>query len=448
MKHRQQNLLLLAASYLFYGCWEWRFLSLIWFSTFVNYICSIQMEKASSKKIKKLFLVTSLTTNLSLLGFFKYFNFFVTGLQDIFTLLGFQMSASTLNIILPVGISFYTFQTMSYSIDVYYGKTKPEKNFIDFALYVAFFAQLVAGPIERATRFLPQVQNKRTIRKKDIQTGLSLVLWGYFLKIFVADNLSQIVNPIFNSSETLAKADVLIGCYAFAFQIYGDFAGYSSIAIGVARLMGFHLMTNFLFPYFVTNPRDFWQHWHISLSTWLRDYLYISLGGNRNGQFKTYRNLFITMLLGGLWHGASWNFVLWGGFHGTILILHRLISRKEAHSNPSQPIELIKIVGMFHLTCFGWLLFRATSLPQIGDMISAMIFGPLVTPHKTSYWFAMTAFFSFFPLAANMIQNHFNRPNEILSLPLMPRYVLTAALLYLIICLGNFGTQQFIYFQF
>jgi alginate O-acetyltransferase complex protein AlgI len=448
MNCRHQNVLLLAASYTFYGCWDWRFLSLIWISTLVDYTCAIQIEKASKADFKKLFLVISLTTNLTLLGFFKYFNFFMSSLQDLFIFFGFQLSPSTLNIILPVGISFYTFQTMSYSIDVYSGKTKPEKHFIDFALYVAFFPQLVAGPIERATRFLPQIQNQRFIKADDIQKGLSFIIWGYFLKVFVADNLSLVVDPIFSQSESLAKADVLIGCYAFAFQIYGDFAGYSAIAIGVARLMGFHLMTNFLFPYFVTNPRSFWQNWHISLSTWLRDYLYIPLGGNRKGELQTCRNLFITMLLGGLWHGASWNFILWGGFHGLILILHRQVFQNDAPSNNSGFIEALKIVFMFHVTCFGWLLFRASSLAQIADMMSVIFHGPMLTLNKTAYWASMTAFYAFFPLMANWIQKRLNSPNDILSLPAMPRYALTLTIVYLTVCLGNFGTQQFIYFQF
>ena len=314
--HRWQNYMLLAASYFFYGSWNWRFLSLILISTILDYFCGLAIDRQPGRKRKKLFLIISVTGNLTILGFFKYFNFFAHDFQLILARFGIPTHPLVLNIVLPVGISFYTFQTMSYTIDIYRGEMRPTRRFLDLALFVAFFPQLVAGPIERAKHLLPQIIKPRLITPRQFREGLWLIYWGFFLKVFVADNLAGIVDRVFAGAETISGIEVLLGLYAFAFQILGDFAGYSSIAIGLARLMGIDIMTNFLFPYFVTNPRDFWKNWHISLSTWLRDYLYIPLGGNRRGRLMTYRNILITMLLGGLWHGAAWTFVIWGGVSG------------------------------------------------------------------------------------------------------------------------------------
>jgi len=314
--HKWQNRMLLVASYVFYGTWDWRFLSLIVISTIIDYYCGIKIDEITDAKKRKQFLAISIVANLSMLGFFKYFNFFAENLQALCCFFGFQVQPHFLNIILPVGISFYTFQTMSYTIDIYKGQLKPTRKFFDFALFVSFFPQLVAGPIERASHLLPQILSKRKVTIDKFCEGCYLIFWGLFLKVFVADNLARLVDPIFASDPPYNGVKVLLGLYAFAFQIFGDFAGYSNIARGLGKCMGFDIMVNFNLPYFVTNPSDFWRRWHISLSTWLRDYLYIPLGGNKKGTLFTYRNLAITMFLGGLWHGAAWTFIIWGAYRG------------------------------------------------------------------------------------------------------------------------------------
>ena len=442
-----QNPLLLTASIIFYGYWDWRFLTLIFTSTVVDYLCGIRMEKVKGSK-RRIYLILSVVLNLGLLGFFKYFNFFTDNVTALLELLGFTVHHRTLSIILPVGISFYTFQTMSYTIDVYRGIHKPEHHFINFATYVSFFPQLVAGPIERANHFLPQIQNPRKVTASDIQNGLWMILWGYFLKLVVADNLAEVVNAVYNSQNPVGGLDILFGTYAFAFQIYGDFAGYSAIAIGIAQLMGFHLTTNFLLPYFVTSPSEFWRNWHISLSRWLRDYLYISLGGNRLGRIKTYRNLALTMLFGGLWHGAAWNFVIWGGFHGIILMIDHAIRNRRKESRLKSRFHILKMVLMFHVTCIGWLLFRATSLQQIVSYSRIILLQPFSMTAPTRYFVSATLFYSAFPLLINAIQYRCNCPNSVSTLRLPLRIVLFICMIYLTLGLGNLATEQFIYFQF
>ncbi|MFC1453529.1 MBOAT family O-acyltransferase, partial [Verrucomicrobiota bacterium] len=326
--HRWQNRLLLAASYVFYGSWDWRFLCLIFASTVLDYFCGIAIHGSRGGLKRKLFLAFSVAGNLSLLGVFKYFDFFAYNLQRLLTLCGLDIDMPYLRVVLPVGISFYTFQTMSYTIDIYRGRLEPTRRFPDFALFVAFFPQLVAGPIERASRLLPQILNARKLTAARFYEGGYLILWGLFKKVFVADNLATIVDPVFALDGSPGGGQVLVALYAFAFQIYCDFSGYSDIARGVGKCLGFDIMLNFRLPYFARNPRDFWQRWHISLSSWLRDYLYIPLGGNRRGSARTYANLAIVMLLGGLWHGAAGTFILWGGYHGFLLIAHRWLSQR------------------------------------------------------------------------------------------------------------------------
>jgi len=326
---------------------------------------------------------TSVALNLTLLGFFKYFNFFIDNAQTVLSTIGFQVNPWTLSIILPVGISFYTFQEMSYCIDIYRGDVKPARKFVDFALFISFFPQLVAGPIERARDLLPQVERPRAVRGENFAEGLYYVITGLFKKIVIADNMATVVNATFLTPvSSLTGPECLIGVYAFAFQIYGDFSGYSSIAKGVATWMGFRLMDNFKMPYFALTPSDFWQRWHISLSSFLRDYLYIPLGGNRGGSLQTYRNLMLTMLLGGLWHGAAWTFVAWGFFHGLILCIYRAFERspEERKAQPlSIPTRGLMMLVMFHLVCIGWLLFRAESFSQAWQM--AVL---IVTDHRWS----------------------------------------------------------------
>jgi alginate O-acetyltransferase complex protein AlgI len=379
LPHRGQNGMLLAASYVFYGAWDWRFLSLILISTFVDHAVAIRLGTQTDQRLRKVLLGLSCCVNLGLLGFFKYFNFFAQELTDLLGVIGLSFMAPTLDIVLPVGISFYTFQTMSYTIDVYRGRTQPVKDPLDFALFVAFFPQLVAGPIERSTHLMPQIVHPRTVRASDFSEGLWLILWGLFKKVVIADNMAIIVNGLFaGNPRGLTGPECWIAVYAFALQIYGDFSGYSAIARGVARWMGIHLSPNFLFPYFSVTPGEFWTRWHISLSSWLRDYLYIPLGGNRAGALITCRNLLLTMVLGGLWHGAAWGFVLWGLVHGLLLVAYQLGAGKFWKHRDAKagatfglwrfPLALL----FFHLVCVAWLFFRAEDAGHAVVMLGRM----------------------------------------------------------------------------
>jgi len=327
--HRAQNRLLLIASNVFYATWDWRFLLLLWISTYMDFLFGRHMERQADAIKKRRFVAYSVIANLVFLGIFKYFNFFAENLQAMATMAGWTLDPVTVHIILPVGISFYTFQSMSYIIDIYRGNMRPVQSLADYALFVSFFPHMVAGPIMPAKNLLPQVTQPRTVDWQKFREGCWLFFWGLFTKVFVADNLGHIVDQVFQKTGSVSGAEVVLGVYAFAFQIYGDFAGYSEMARGLAKMMGFELMVNFRFPYFVTNPSDFWKNWHISLSTWLRDYLYIPLGGSRGGELMLYRNLAITMFLGGLWHGAAWTYVLWGAYQGLILCLHRFWARSR-----------------------------------------------------------------------------------------------------------------------
>ncbi len=371
---RAQNALLLVGSYIFYGWWDWRFLSLIIASTVIDYIAGRRIERSDDPRRRRRWLLVSLTSNLGMLGFFKYYDFFADSARDALGALGVTVDPFTLGVVLPVGISFYTFQTLSYSIDIYRGRMKATDDLLDFAVFVAFFPQLVAGPIERAQTFLPQVQRPRVITPTLVESGLFLIAWGLFKKIVIADNAALIANTIFGDSAAYAGLDLVVGALAFTLQIYGDFSGYSDIARGLARTMGFELMINFRLPYIARTPSEFWRRWHISLSSWLRDYLYISLGGNRGGVWRTYRNLALTMILGGLWHGAAYNFVLWGVFHGAILVIYRLTEPYVPPVPPALrvPRALLAWAIFFTLTVIGWIIFRAESVGQIEHFLTAM----------------------------------------------------------------------------
>ncbi|MEM9091882.1 MAG: MBOAT family O-acyltransferase [Cyanobacteria bacterium P01_F01_bin.53] len=382
LNRRWQNGLLLAASYYFYGSWDWRFLSLIWLSTLLDFVLGKRIYASESPRQRQGLLTLSLVVNLGILGFFKYFGFFTDSLVSLLGTAGLQPDWRTLNIILPVGISFYTFQTLSYTIDIYRRKLKPVDNLLDFALFVAFFPQLVAGPIERASHFLPQVIAKRRITLEKIGRGCYLILFGLFKKVAIADGVAGSIDAIYNSTGIVGTLDIILATYLFAIQIYCDFSGYSDIARGVSKLMGFDLMVNFNTPYFAVNPSDFWKQWHISLSTWLRDYLYIPLGGNRRGTGKTYRNLMVTMVLGGVWHGAAWNFVYWGIYQGSILCLHRLIAGAKPTIKPVITLtdalrRAFIIVAFFQIVAYGWLLFRASSWQQISTFTDRLFFHPI-----------------------------------------------------------------------
>jgi D-alanyl-lipoteichoic acid acyltransferase DltB (MBOAT superfamily) len=374
-RRRTQNVLLLLASYWFYGAWDARFLVLIWISTVVDYVVGLRVaaaRAATPQRATRPWLVLSLATNLGLLGFFKYFGFFVDSAVSFLDGFGIGVSATTLNIILPVGISFYTFQTLSYTIDVWRGKLEPTRNFVDFALFVAFFPQLVAGPIERASHLLPQIQRDRRVTADDVSAGLYLILVGLVRKVVIADTAGLIADRYFADPTGYGGIELLAGIVLYSLQIYGDFAGYSNIARGSARLLGFDLMRNFRHPYFSASVTEFWQRWHISLSTWLRDYLYIPLGGNRAGPRRTYVNLMATMLLGGLWHGASWNFVIWGGLHGLYLAAHRMLTARRMRLGRPAWSRPAGVAVTLPLVAFTWLTFRLTDLNLIGEYLAGL----------------------------------------------------------------------------
>jgi alginate O-acetyltransferase complex protein AlgI len=451
LPHRQQNWLLLISSYYFYGSWDWRFLGLLLASTVIDFFCGLYIASRPNPRQRKIALLVSLGFNLSMLGFFKYFNFFAGNFQAVLQTLGFRADYVTLQIVLPIGISFYTFITMSYVIDVYRDHIKPCRNLLDFALFICYFPHLVAGPILRAELLLPQITCPRKIRREQIEEGLWLILWGFFKKVFVADNLAKIADAVFAQSGHLSQFYVLTGLYAFAFQIYGDFSGYSDIARGTSLLMGIELNVNFRFPYFVRSPSAFWRNWHISLSTWLRDYLYIPLGGNRGSTWFTKRNLLLTMLLGGLWHGAAWTYIIWGLYQGLLLVaFHPIQNRLKGRPWLEAPLErFAAVVIMFHLTCYGWLIFRARSVAQIGSFTSALLFGGGAPspPVVKSYLFQLV-FYTAVLLAIHVYEASRNDLKAVLKLPGFVRYPVYVLLFYMTVLWGDFGGSQFIYFQF
>jgi D-alanyl-lipoteichoic acid acyltransferase DltB (MBOAT superfamily) len=449
LPHRAQNWWLLATSYFFYSSWDWRFLSLLLLSTGVDYVLAKAIEDSTSPRRRRSFLVFSMCVSLGVLGFFKYFNFFTDNLIALLTSMGFESHRWHLNIILPWGISFYTFQTMNYTIDVYRGHMKASRNFLDFAVFVSFWPHLVAGPIMRASVLLPQVQNPRTLSWERARDASWLILWGLFKKVVIADNLATIVDAVFGGRTPMTAPYVLVGVYAFAFQIYGDFSGYSDMARGFARLMGFDLMINFNSPYFSRNPAEFWRRWHISLSTWLRDYLYIPLGGNRHGVGRTYINLALTMLLGGLWHGAAWTFVAWGAYQGLLLCVHRALAGPERHKPTGewQWRDVWSIVVMFQLACVGWLLFRAESMEQVWAMLSGLSRTGDVGWPDLSPWLALVILCA--PLGfVEYVQERGGDPLAPMRLSLVPRTALLAVIMGGLWALGNTNSLAFIYFQF
>jgi D-alanyl-lipoteichoic acid acyltransferase DltB (MBOAT superfamily) len=447
LPHRGQNWLLLIASYYFYSAWDYRFLGLLVASTLVDYTCGLALGAMQDQRRRRAVMWLSIGFNLTLLGFFKYFNFFADNLHVIFGALGWQLDFVTLRVLLPIGISFYTFVTMSYVIDVYRREITPTRNLLDFAVFVAYFPHLVAGPILRATKLLPQIARPRHIPSPQIREGLWLIAWGFFQKIFVADNLAPLASHVFAPGAHATGINVLLGTYAFAFQIYGDFAGYSNIARGTSKLMGIELIENFRFPYLVLTPQEFWRHWHISLSTWLRDYLYIPLGGNRGPRWKTDRNLMVTMLLGGLWHGAAWTFILWGFYQGLLLIAYRPFATSIA-SVRGTAIRVIAGLAMFHLTCVGWMIFRAPSLHGLGALVRSVCtnFAP-ATVDVTGALVPLLLY----TVPLLIIHALEARADDVLVVPRMPvaiRYTVYVATMYLIFLFGNFGGSEFIYFQF
>ncbi|MES2798451.1 MAG: MBOAT family O-acyltransferase [Bacteroidota bacterium] len=364
-----QNALLLLSSYFFYACWDWRFLFLLMFSTLLDFGSALRMEDAKSKREKKWWFWISIIINLGFLGIFKYYNFFADSFAQALAQVGWEVNPALLNIVLPVGISFYTFHGLSYVIDIYKDRIKAERNLIDYGLFVSYFPLLVAGPIERATHLLPQIKKQRTFDYLRAVDGLRQILWGLFKKVVIADNCAEIVNQVFANSNEMSSGALVLGAIFFAFQIYGDFSGYSDIALGTSRLFGIELLQNFSFPYFSRNIAEFWRRWHISLSSWFKDYLYIPLGGSKGGNWSRVRNTFIIFIVSGFWHGANWTFIVWGGLNA-LFILPSIVLKTNRNNLeivakgqlfPSI-IELGQIVLSFVLICFTWIFFRAENL--------------------------------------------------------------------------------------
>ena len=381
-----QNFLIVISSYVFYGWWDWRFLSLILFSTIVDFLVGLMLSKEENETKRKALLWTSIFVNLGFLGFFKYYNFFIENFTTAFSFFGNEIQPNSLNIILPVGISFYTFQTLSYSIDVYRKKLEPTKDFIAFSAFVSFFPQLVAGPIERATNLLPQFYKKRTFDYSSAVDGMRQILWGLFKKVVIADTCAESANAIFNNSADYSGSTLVLGALYFTFQIYGDFSGYSDIAIGTSRLFGFELKKNFAFPYFSRDIAEFWRRWHISLSTWFRDYLYIPLGGSHGNNWIQIRNIFIIFIVSGFWHGANWTFIVWGGLNALYFLPLLIFNKNRQHldivakgKNLPTFKEFFQILITFGLTVFAWIFFRAENIGHAFSYISEIFSTSLIS---------------------------------------------------------------------
>lgn len=451
---KQQNFLIVAASYLFYGWWDWRFLFLILFSSFVDYIVGIGLLRQENQTKRKILLWTSIIVNLGLLAFFKYYNFFIDNFVAAFSFFGTDIKVNSLDIVLPVGISFYTFQTMSYSIDVYRRKLTPTKDFIAFSAFVSFFPQLVAGPIERATHLLPQFYKERKFDYTKAADGMRQILWGLFKKIVIADNCAEYANLIFNNSADYSGSTLVMGALFFTFQIYGDFSGYSDIAIGTSKLFGFDLMRNFNFPYFSRDIAEFWRRWHISLTTWFRDYLYIPLGGSIGSTWMKVRNIFIIFIISGFWHGANWTFIVWGALNA-IYYLPLILTNKNRNNLESLANEklvpslkdLINMFQTFGLTVFAWIFFRAENishaLEYISEIFSASIFTiPEVRPRTLIIIVFLFILFEWFGKNDEYAFEKF-----VIRWP-KPLRIISYCLLTFLIFYYAGQDQQFIYFQF
>ena len=446
---KTQNFLILLSSYLFYGWWDFRFLSLILVSTIFNYVIGLTIPNLDSKKKQRLFFWCSILLNLSVLGFFKYYNFFVDSWLELFSSIGYEIkSIWTLSIILPVGISFYTFQTMSYTIDIYIKKLKPTKDFISFASFVAFFPQLVAGPIERASNLLPQILKKREFKYENGIQGLRLIIWGMFKKVVIADSLAPLVDNIFSNYQYLDGGTLWLGAIYFAFQIYCDFSGYSDIAIGTSKLFGFDIMSNFKFPYFSRNIGEFWRRWHISLSTWFRDYLYIPLGGSKSGKWKSIRNIFVIFLVSGFWHGANWTFIFWGLYH-SILFLPSFIfntNRKYTSSIIAEntvlptPKEFLQVGITFLLVTVGWVFFRSETIVDSFNYLNQMFF-EFNLPSKMRMGILFVSCF--------ILIDFLVRKKERLNFKIPNTIELFGSVVFILILIWSYNqSSTFIYFQF
>lgn len=453
---KAQNLLILISSYIFYGWWDWRFLSLIFFSSIIDFSIGKLLSQTDREKKRKLLLITSILVNIGLLGFFKYFNFFIDNFIRVLQVAGISAHSRTLNIILPVGISFYTFQTLSYTIDIYKKKISPTKDIIAFMAFVSFFPQLVAGPIERAKNLLPQFFSKRVFSAKIAENGCRQILWGFFKKLVIADNCGIYVDNIFDGYEHMSGLTLVLGAILFGLQIYGDFSGYSDIAIGTARLFGFDLMQNFAFPYFSRDIAEFWRRWHISLTTWFRDYIYIPLGGSRGNVTNQIRNTFIIFLVSGFWHGANWTFIIWGGVHAMLFVPLVLMKKNRKNFNivaknklfPSAR-EFFKVLTTFILVSIAWVFFRADNLNVAFAYLFRMQGWIFVNPLEAFKIISNPVLYS---IIFMFVMEWLNRSKkfglEIANYPYLLRWIMYLAIILVIFLYGNFNKTEFIYFAF
>jgi len=460
---RLQNILLLVSSYFFYACWDWRFMFLLIFSTYLDYFTGIKIFEASNQSKKKFWLWLSIGINLGFLGVFKYYNFFATSFADGLSLLGIKANLGSLQVILPIGISFYTFHGLSYVLDLYKNRIKPERNFIDYSVFVSFFPLLVAGPIERATHLLPQILKKREFDYSKAVDGLRQILWGLFKKIVIADNCAEYANKIFNNSGEFSGSTLVLGALFFTFQIYCDFSGYSDIALGTARLFGIDLLRNFAFPYFSRDIAEFWRRWHISLSSWFKDYLYIPLGGSKGGMWLKIRNTFIIFIVSGFWHGANWTFIAWGFLNALFIMPSIILNTNRNYLDivakgkyfPTVK-EFLAISLTFALTVFAWIFFRAESISHafsyIGGIFSKSLFTiPLLDLKKISmgaeiiYTFILILGF----ISVEWLQRDKQHALQFInnkSIPVVRWSIYYGLMILIIFFQGN--QQNFIYFQF
>ncbi|WP_107038671.1 MBOAT family O-acyltransferase [Brumimicrobium mesophilum] len=454
---RLQNLLIVVSSYVFYGWWDWRFLSLIIFSTLIDYLIGRKLIIEERIPQRKLLLWISIIVNLGFLGFFKYYNFFVDNFITAFSLFGTEIKANTLNIILPVGISFYTFQTLSYTIDVYKRKLEPTKDFIAFSAFVSFFPQLVAGPIERATNLLPQFYIKRIFNSSFALEGIRQIMWGLLKKMVIADNCAVIANSVFSNYNDVSASTLFFGAIMFTFQIYGDFSGYSDIAIGTGKLFGFDLKKNFAYPYLSRDIAEFWRRWHISLSTWFRDYVYIPLGGSRDGKNKAFRNTIIIFLVSGFWHGANWTFIVWGAYHAILFLPLVLLNKNRKFLTPvaenkTFPTlkELMQILCTFLLVVIGWIIFRSESINDAYMYISRMFSSSILSiptfvgPNNT------TAMISLFYILIMILFEWKYRKDHFVFESSKSQVSMMFSTIFIVVSIYYFSgsSSDFIYFQF
>ncbi len=460
-----QNLLIVLSSYFFYGWWDWRFMGLMLAASLVDYATGLGLEATRRPLYRRLLLAVSLCTSLGLLGFFKYFNFFAENLQAAAAALGWELSPVTLRLVLPVGISFYTFQTMSYALDIYRGRMRATRNLIDYLAFVSFFPQLVAGPIERATALLPQFTAERRFDYAAAVDGCRQMLWGFFKKLVVADNLAPLVERYYGNVAGSSGLELAFATFCFAFQIYCDFSAYSDIAVGTAKLFGIQLMRNFAYPYFSQSVAEFWRRWHISLSTWFRDYLYIPLGGSRGSWLRKTFNVMVTFMVSGLWHGASWNFVIWGTLHGLGTLPAVLTGGKERRGPNDTPggealvlgpVTVLRIVATFVFVYLTWVFFRAATFDDAVTVLTKFVspgiwtwssgeYVAILDANADSRW---TLFWLAVLVAAEWVQRRHTHPLTVGSWPRPLRWVLYTVLVGVILFFGTKNQGQFIYFQF